>query len=397
MSNTPTTTIKTTDVDHGNESEAATSTTPDPLQNSSNSLQTTQNTSNKSFPRESGGTKRKKWMLILIVLIVMSTLAFAGYFFHQNQQPKGQAELIETAVVPEETLQADPTTSDVTEGWEVYQDLEMGFMIKHPEDLKVLMLSQTTEASVEKMFVFENQNKEIIGTLSIDKLNYMYSMRRGENLPQTKILTLDEYMQQNANGDVVNGDLGQCRPSNVGLLQRFLCTTNPYSTEAYIFITKNNQRFIQFSGALKDQVLLDQILSTFEFTDSLISNVTTDWNVYDNGAFSFKYPSHWNHEQNQVVGSNPNVKIYLDTEGFLMNECMKLDSTQEKNNLLVKKFSRVTTGEMCSTTDATPREFWIVQAGNDYGPGISYTYNTNDNPQAEEVFNQILSTFEFAN
>jgi len=36
-----------------------------------------------------------------------------------------------------------------------------------------------------------------------------------------------------------------------------------------------------------------------------------------------------------------------------------------------------------------------VPTEKDYSPGISYTYSAKDNPEAEEIFDLILSTFKF--
>jgi len=70
-------------------------------------------------------------------------------------------------------------------------------------------------------------------------------------------------------------------------------------------------------------------------------------------------------------------------------------STETKGNLFIKKFSRVTTGEMCATSDSTPREIWIMKSPSIYAPGVSYKYSSTEEPQAEAIFDQILSTFKF--
>ena len=101
---------------------------------------------------------------------------------------------------------------------------------------------------------------------------------------------------------------------------------------------------------------------------------------------------------NRLTGENPNIVIYIATkESTLMNECMKLDATEKRNGFIVKKFSRVTTGEMCATNDPSPREIWIVPTEDDYSPGLSYSYTTKGSPETENIFDQILSTFKFTN
>jgi len=125
-------------------------------------------------------------------------------------------------------------------------------------------------------------------------------------------------------------------------------------------------------------------------------NPTADWETYENNDFSFKYPQSWTVESHRITGTNPNVIISIvGKDSTLMNECMKLYETKRNNNLVIKKFSRVATGEMCATNDSSQREIWIIPSEESYSPGISYTYSTKDNPEAEEIFNLLLSTFKF--
>jgi hypothetical protein len=123
---------------------------------------------------------------------------------------------------------------------------------------------------------------------------------------------------------------------------------------------------------------------------------TADWKTYKNSELSFKYPQDWTTEEIRIIGTNPEVIISVATkDSSLMTECMKLDTTEKESKFVIKKFSRITTGEMCSTSDSSPREIWVVPTEDDYSPGISYRYTSKDNPEAENILNQILSTFEF--
>lgn len=132
-----------------------------------------------------------------------------------------------------------------------------------------------------------------------------------------------------------------------------------------------------------------------------VSDKISNWKVYEgNGSLTFKYPSDWEIEpytNNNVISSNsPKIKlVVVPKDSTLMNECMEEVSVKTKNELTVKKFSRVTTGEMCSTTDSNPREIWIVPSKEAYSPGISYQYSAAEAAQAEEIFDQILITFKF--
>lgn len=128
------------------------------------------------------------------------------------------------------------------------------------------------------------------------------------------------------------------------------------------------------------------------------STIPPDWKTYSNNELSFKHPPDWITEINRIIATSLDIVIYIVTkDSTLMNECMKLDTTEKKNGFVIKKFSRVTTGAMCSTNDSSRREIWVVPTENDYSPGINYSYTVKDNPQAKNIFNQILSTFKFTN
>lgn len=149
---------------------------------------------------------------------------------------------------------------------------------------------------------------------------------------------------------------------------------------------------------LKQQASQPQLSlpSTATASPAPVTDPTTDWLTYTSKGLLFKYPPSWAVETSRIIGTNPDVIIYVAaSDSTLMNECMKLDTTEERNGFVIKKFSRVTTGEMCSTDDSSSREIWVIPAEDDYSPGISYSYTAKDNPEAENIFNQILSTFKF--
>lgn len=126
---------------------------------------------------------------------------------------------------------------------------------------------------------------------------------------------------------------------------------------------------------------------------------TASWKTYTNGDLYFKYPPHWTlspYGGPVIHGTNPKVRIVAVTkESTLMNECMKEDGFIETEDFVVIFFSRVAIAPACLTNDLSPREIWVIPNKDTYSPGISYSYSANDNPEAEIIFNQILSTFKF--
>lgn len=126
---------------------------------------------------------------------------------------------------------------------------------------------------------------------------------------------------------------------------------------------------------------------------------TANWKTYKNSDYSFKYPEDWQFDSSgtQIISVTPKISLWLAASGEpMMNECMSLDETKIVNNLKIKKYSRVSTGERCSTTDSTPREIWITKGeGDGFAPGIQYLYKFTQAVEAEKIFDQILSTFKF--
>lgn len=130
------------------------------------------------------------------------------------------------------------------------------------------------------------------------------------------------------------------------------------------------------------------------------STETANWKIYTNNGIYFKYPTDWSiapYTSDTLITSNsPKIKLNIAPKnGTLMNECMQQSSIETKNNLTIKKFTRVTTGAMCSGSDSDLKEIWVIPSQDAYSPGISYQYSAAEASQAEQVFNQILSTFRF--
>lgn len=125
---------------------------------------------------------------------------------------------------------------------------------------------------------------------------------------------------------------------------------------------------------------------------------TASWKTYKNQDVNFKYPSDWKLDSTNKISSISGVNIIIiPSNSTAMNECMKNDETKIVNDLTIKNFSRVNSGEMCQGGDLTQKESWIVKKdGNGYAPGIQYQYKTSADGFAEKIFSQILSTFRFA-
>jgi hypothetical protein len=127
---------------------------------------------------------------------------------------------------------------------------------------------------------------------------------------------------------------------------------------------------------------------------------TVNWKTYEGDLFSFKYPSNWIKNGDFILkGENPSIRVVIAEEGSLMNECMRQGQPDLRTGFVVKNFTRVNNGEMCSGGDSTELESWIVKDINSYGPGLQIYYNSNEpaNQLPNAIISNIISTFKFKN
>lgn len=153
-----------------------------------------------------------------------------------------------------------------------------------------------------------------------------------------------------------------------------------------------------YFGTQKVSILPTATITPIQATPTTkpTADPTASWKTYSNGEFSFKYPDTWSIDGIKMFKSDRSIEMWaFGTDGSMYNECKNLDNTQIIGNLRIKSFSGVTTSEMCDPVNLTLREKWIVKVdGEGFQPGLQYSYRTSST-DAEEIFNQILSTFKF--
>jgi Na+-transporting methylmalonyl-CoA/oxaloacetate decarboxylase gamma subunit len=124
----------------------------------------------------------------------------------------------------------------------------------------------------------------------------------------------------------------------------------------------------------------------------------SSWKTYTDDYMVFKFPPSWqiSLSQNQLYSSSAEISLNIITTNKLTNECMQEDSTEMVGDLTVVRFSGVLDSETCSDAQLpNKREIWIEPSKASLGPGISYKYSTQNGQEAETIFENILSTFEF--
>ena len=130
---------------------------------------------------------------------------------------------------------------------------------------------------------------------------------------------------------------------------------------------------------------------------------SANWKTYNSIGYTFKYPANWNISGTVITSTSPKVKIVaVPKDGTLMNKCMQEQSSLQvkerpdfEEYLAIKKFTTMTTGEMCSGFNPDLKQIWVVPTKDSYGPGIIYEYSSKESDQPEKIFDQILATFKF--
>mgnify|MGYP001593933360 CR=1 FL=1 len=131
---------------------------------------------------------------------------------------------------------------------------------------------------------------------------------------------------------------------------------------------------------------------------TVVTGQTVGWKTFNRNGMLFKYPQEWViNTSSDIISSRvpPITLVAVPKDRTLMNECMDMISTSMVSDVVVKKFARVSAGEMCTTDDTSSRQIWVVESEDSYSPGLFYQYSAQDSVSAEKIFDQILSTFKF--
>ena len=326
--------------------------------------------------------KPKNWLVIIIIIFFLSLWGIAVSFLNQKRQIKQPPqELILPSISP--TLTAI-TTSPATD-FKLHFNEKYGFSFNYPPVWQLTIISES-ELSLSNIAE---------GHLINIKVWYITGFGYCYNYGESKKIVVGGRAAETADG-IGGTETEMCQEVRETM-------SNRGNTFVLIKLEGDDPWLktvhISYDYPLNEKGLaksnLNQLLSSFKFTKP--EDPTTNWKVYSNNELTFKYPSGWIIKNNQIFNDlGHNITIYIvSKDSTLMNECMKLDTTERKTDYVVKKFSRVTTGEMCSTNDGTSKEIWVIPSENDYSPGINYIYTTEYNPDAEYIFKQILSTFKF--
>ncbi len=368
------------------------------------------------MPQEAPPTPKSgnKLLMLFGILIILLSLGM-GYFAYQTMQLREQI----TA-----TPSPSPTT-DPTAGWETYE--QNGYSIKHPSDWTI--------SSIPFGFAVVNGNYKI----NIEAANPAYgpgicifsdSPDFSNPYPDDPILAASK----------CPGDFVEIKGLNGAVFRREASpSTTPegiLSGSWSIFVKDDQGNFVTVppigytipvpnydKGTI---LIMDQIVSTFEFTGG--SNSTENWKVYTNAnaGITFKHPTNITQESvvvsGPLVGNANLVGSFADKSTVAQGTDKPFDgfSVYEVDpNSLGVSFDKYIAQEVeavknnpefpapnakASQTTIGGKTFTYIDTA--FGSRIYYILSplgnrivifSKSSGAAETIFDRILSTFEFTN
>ena len=252
-------------------------------------------------PQNESGAVRP-WLLILLLVVILIGAGLWGWQYWMN---KTKTVTPITIVTP--TVSSTPTTVS-TADWKTYENKNLGFSIKYPEDSNAIELKTNIVAfeSKESASKYDKCLSDMKATVQSECFRDSYLSVSINSMPP-----------KDPNGDETKMALDQIIQKRIDALQ---IMKNPVKTvisdqQAYevisiglipsydIIIKKADKVYELTSGMCKTEkpsvdicknqlsAIQKAMLSTFQFTDSSAS--TAGWKTYTNTkyGYSLKYPS----------------------------------------------------------------------------------------------------------
>lgn len=221
------------------------------------------------------------------------------------------AVTVATIVLPIYKLSEDvsdsPTVSpspvsDSTINWKTHANSQYGYSIKYPENWFVYIQNRDEPAANELSSVFFTDEEGAPAFAQGTKLTLRLVT---DNIERSKRFLSygDAGLQNKAEITSITVDGKEAIAAVVTLLQ-YDEKLNSYveDSKSYQILIPHGNNSIWIVSDLEDKPIVDQILSTFKFTDVAID--TSDWKAYKNTlelseyGFSLRYPSEWSYKDN---------------------------------------------------------------------------------------------------
>ncbi len=332
--------------------------------------------------------KTNKILLILVGILVVVGIGVGAFWLgRKSNKPSNNARL----VTP--TASGPTTTPDLNVDWIVYNNV-YGFQFSYPPNYKLVYLDEGFSMDYPVL------NRKIVWHVN----NISYKDCSGDcpiitETSEKKLGTVSATKIKGWIGDV-GGSVAQ---SFIGYEIKFP-KENKYENkyvrmdlwELPVKLTPEEKKLYPPGRKInqvssEEEIIFDQILSTFQFVTHEVA-----WKVYNGNGMEFMYPPEFKYDGRYIIFESPKIMIYSSPRmSDLLDECMKETSVEDRGNFIIKRFTGVTSGEICERTESTRREILVLPSTDIYAPGMSFWYFSTEGQQAELIFEQILSTFKF--
>jgi len=214
--------------------------------------------------------KTNKSLIVGLFITTFLLMCSTGYFAYQNFQLK-KMQTTTTQATPIPTSSFPSPTTDPTANWQIYQNSSFNFALKYPANwqleeteriITIKSKSELTEEELENLGVGYTSSSIPVAKLSIElsPAQMAVDISSLRQLTQsTDTLEITEKTETQIQGYPAIQYQGRGTGS---LEDQGLSGLNIGTDNGFLRIKLNN-----YSRSSESQIMLDQILSTFEFTE----------------------------------------------------------------------------------------------------------------------------------
>lgn len=286
-------------------------------------------------------------------------------------------------------------TPNPTADWKTYENKQVGFNIKYPNNWNILVKSnKTTISGPRSCFVIDISSqkspssdiKQFIKNTFFNNLNYQ----------EVADIIDRNYQTDKAFDSLRTPEFDMCGTEHQFFIKNNIIVDLEIGHACFEGGDGSGSDIEKYCSSVDDQtrILIPQILSTFKFTTSAAS--TADWKNYENKKykFSLNYPASQNIEVNEVNNDNY-IQLIFDkssTGSFSIKASIGYSVNQSKYLLDTESIGTKNINGQLWSQFKLPNNYQGLQLEKN---AILYSITYPTSKEIEVA--QILSTFKFTN
>jgi hypothetical protein len=218
--------------------------------------------------------KSRQLLTIASLAVIFSSILIAT-------SPKATSPPLTPTTPPLNSALQNVTVTPIT--WQIYKNDKYGFEFQYPDFLEIKNIDN------QDNFLYKNSTLTYAAIyFETTKDTYNNYIKRYDSVKYPKPTC------KTTSGECVEYDkVTKESTFNIGgkSIKSFIASSDETPLKCIFFPAKSENVIITFT----DEALSNQILSTFKFTDTSLSNIPKDWQKYKNTqyGFEFQYPKIW--------------------------------------------------------------------------------------------------------